>query len=121
MDGAAYTVNLSFAGLINSPGTYDLTGSGALLNFPAAGATENNFDFISLTVAQSGSFNQVSILACLTTGSGCNQGNELDLNFMIPAASLNVMNVAAQNISGLLPLDLLEDDGVTDIQGSVTA
>jgi len=40
---------------------------------------------------------------------------------MIPAASLNNQNVAALGIPNLLPFDLLEDDGVTDIQGSITS
>ena len=119
-DGDAYLVNLSFTGSITSPGTYDLTGSSLSFHVAAAGAVENSFDFVSLTIAQSGSFDQVSMLACVTTGSACNQGNELDLNFVIPSTNLNSQNVAAQGIPGLLPLDLLEDDGATDIHGSVT-
>jgi hypothetical protein len=59
-------------------------------------------------------------LACLTTGSGCPLGNQLDANFSIVAGGLNSQNVAATGM-GLAPLDLLEDDGVTDIHGSVTS
>jgi hypothetical protein len=118
-DGAAYTVNLSFTGSITSPGTFNLNGLSILFGVPSAGSTQNSFDSASLTVAQSGAFDQVSILACLTTGSACNQGNELDLNFSVLPTNLNVQNAAAQEIAGLLPLDLLEDDGVTDIHGSV--
>jgi hypothetical protein len=41
---------------------------------------------------------------------------------MIPAASLNLQNVVAQAIPNLFPpVDLLEDDGTTDIQGSLNA
>jgi hypothetical protein len=47
-------------------------------------------------------------------------GNQLDGNFSIAAAGLNSQNVAATGM-GLAPLDLLEDDGVTDIHGSVTS
>jgi hypothetical protein len=119
-DGAFYTSNLSFTESIQSPGTYDLTGSILFFNVGSVGAAENNFNSVILTVALSGPFDQVSILACLTTGSACNQGNELDLDFMIPAANLNDQNVVAQGILNLLPLDLLEDDGVTDIHGSIT-
>jgi len=119
-DGASYTTNPSFTESIQSPGTYDLTGSILFFNVGSVGAVENKFNFVILTVALSGPFDQVSILACLTTGSACNQGNELDLDFMIPAANLNGQNVVAQGILNLLPLDLLEDDGVIDIHGSIT-
>ena len=121
LDGDVYTFDLSFTGSITAPGTYDLTGSQLLFNVGASGAAEKNFDSISLTVAQSGGFDSLSILACLTTGSGCNQGNEIDLNFSILAVDLNSQNVTANAIPGLLPLDLLEDDGVTDIHGSATS
>jgi len=118
-DGASYRIDLNFPGYINTPGTYNLTG--ANLVFSVAGMTEeSNFDFLSLTVTRSGSFEQIGLLACLTTGSGCNQGNALSLSFMIPAADLNSDNITGQEIPGLLPLDLLEDDGATDIHGLIT-
>jgi hypothetical protein len=88
---------------------------------PAAGAVESAFDSVSVTITQSGVSDQISLFACLSTGSGCNQGNELSLSFMILAANLNNQNVAALGIPNLLPFDLLEDDGVTDIQGSITS
>jgi hypothetical protein len=121
MDGASYTAVFDFTGSVLSPGTYNLTGSSVLLSVAGIGPIESQFGFVSLTDARSGSFAQFSILACLATGSGCNQGNELDLNFMIPLGNLSDQNVAAQAISGLLPFDLLEDDGATDIQGVVTS
>lgn len=121
LDGDFYNVNLSFAGSITSPGTYDLTGFNLLFSDPAANVSETSFNSVSVTVAQSGAFDRVSMLACLSTGSACNQGNELDLNFMIPAANLNGQNIVAQGIQNLLPLDLLEDDGVTDIHGLTTS
>ena len=119
-DGALFTVTLTFNGFINSPGTFDLTGFPVRFSVAAAGAFEDGFDLASLTVAQSGGFDQVSFFGCLTAGSGCNQGNELDLSFMVPSGQLSGQNVAAQAIPGLLPLDLLEDDGVTDIHGLIT-
>ena len=119
LDGNAYTLDLSFSGSGSSPGTYDLNGSSLFLRVPVAGAVESAFDSVSLTITQSGVSDQISLFACLSTGSGCNQGNELGLSFMIPAASLNNQNVAALGIPNLLPFDLLEDDGVTDIQGSI--
>jgi len=121
LDGASYTVNLGFTGVITSPGTYDITGSSLLFSVASVGATEDSFNSVSLTVAPSGSFDQVSILTCVATGSGCNQGNELDLRFMILSTDLNAQNVSPQGVPGLLPLDLLEDDGVTDIHGVVTS
>lgn len=118
MDGDDFSVSLNFARSISSAGTFDLTGSKVLFSVPAANATEDSFDAISLTVANSGTSAQFSLLACLA-GAACNQGNELDLNFTIPFANLNSLNVTAQGIPNLLPLDLLEDDGITDIHGSI--
>jgi hypothetical protein len=118
LDDAPYTVSLTFNGSINSPGVYNLLDLNAALN--SGGAVENNFNSASVIVTQFGNFDQINALLCLASGSGCNQGNELDLSFMIPVTQLNGDNVAAQQIPGLLPLDLLEDDGVTDIQGSLT-
>jgi hypothetical protein len=119
-DGSSFVVGLSFVGSIPSPGTYQLIGPSLFFSVAADGALENNFDSVSVTVATAGSFDQISILACLTTGSGCNQGNELALDFMIASVDLNSQNAVAQGILNLLPLDLLEDDGVTDIHGSIT-
>ncbi len=120
-DGALFTVDLSFNESITSPGTFDLTGLKLVFNVPAVGAVEDNFDSASLTLTQFGVLDQVSVLACLTTGSGCNQGNELDLNFAVPSGTLTQNNLAIQEIPGLLPFELLEDDGVTDIHGSLTS
>jgi len=121
LDGDPYTINLDFAGSITSPGTYDLTGSSLVFSVEAHDAVEKSFDSVSLTVSQVGGMDQLSLLACLSTGSGCSQGNELDLNFTIPSAMLNQSLVVAQGIPDLLPLDLLEDDGVTDIHALVTS
>ena len=120
LDGSIFNLNLDFTRSIQSFGTFDLSGSNAQFSVASAGVTETDFNSVSLTVAQSGALAQFSILACLLTGSACNEGNELVLNFTIPAASTNDLNVATQGIAGLLPLDLLEDDGVTDIQGIIT-
>ncbi len=117
-DDAPYTVSLTFNGSINSPGVYDLLDLNA--SFASGGAIENNFNSASVIVMQSGGLDQINALLCLASGSGCNQGNELDLTFMIPVAQLNGDSVSAQQIPGMLPLDLLEDDGVTDIHGSLT-
>lgn len=121
MDGDLYAFDLSFAGSIASPGTYPLAGLNARFAVAVPGVEESNFTWGSLTVGQSGGLDQIIILACLGTGSGCNQGNELDLSFSIPPARLNSANATPQGIAGLLPLDLLEDDGVTDIQATVTS
>jgi hypothetical protein len=118
-DGSQYSFTLNVSETFAAVGTQDLTGASLIFGVPEAGALESSFGFTSLTVANLGDLAEVSIFGCLTTGSGCNQGNELGLNFMIPAADLSAQNVVAQAIPGLLPLDLLEDDGVTDIQGSI--
>jgi hypothetical protein len=128
-DGDAYSVTIDFSGSVTSLGTHALLS--AILGFsdPAAPASEMSFGsflcngtstIACLTVTADGSFDDISLLGCLTTGAfGCAE-NQLDANFKIPAASLNSLNVTAQTIVPIAPLDLLEDDGVTDIQGSVT-
>jgi hypothetical protein len=120
VDNSPFTLTLNFRGTIAAAGTQDLTGSSLVFGVPNVGALESNFDFTSLTIVNANDMAEFSLFACLRTGSGCNQGNELDLSFMIPSADLSGQNVLAQGIPGLIPLDLLEDDGVTDIQGSVT-
>jgi hypothetical protein len=119
-DGDAFTVALTFNSSINSTGTYT-NFTGAMFSDLAASASENSFGPISLTVSADGSFDDISLLGCLTTGSGCVFGNQLDANFSIPAADLNSQNAAAMGLDQPHPLDLLEDDGTTDIQGSITS
>ena len=121
LDGDVYDVTLGFTGSITSPGTFALTGATLLFSDPSAPAAESSFSSASLSVSTDGSLYDISLLGCLSTGSGCLLGNELDANFQIPTAGLNSQNVTARAIPGLNPsLDLLEDDGITDIQGSVT-
>ena len=123
-DLQAYTVTIAFAGSISAPGTYNLTGSSLMFSVPAAPATESAFAFISLTVTANGGFDDLSLLACLTTGSGpCPPfvGNGMTANFRIAAAMLNSQNVTAIGLDQPHPLDLLEDDGSTDIHGSITS
>jgi hypothetical protein len=121
-DGDAYTLSLDFAGSIAGPGTYDLTGGSLVFSDLAASASESSFTSISLTVSPAGSSDDISLFGCLSTGSGCLVGNSLSLNFAIPSADLNSPSAPASAIFALSPpLDLLEDDGSTDIQGSVTS
>lgn len=120
LDGDVYSITLGFAGSITSPGTYSLASPTLLFSDPSTPASESSFSSVSLSVSVQGSSYDLSVLGCLTTGSGCLLGNELDLNFLIPIAGLNSQNVTTQAIFGIQPLDLLEDDGVTDIHGSVT-
>jgi PEP-CTERM motif len=121
-DGDPYSLSLNFAGAITAPGTYDLTGGSLVFSDPTAPASESSFTSISLTVTAVGSSDDLSLFGCLSTGSGCLLGNSLSLNFAIPSADLNSPSAAAVAISGLSPpLDLLEDDGTTDIQGSVAS
>lgn len=121
VDGDSYGLQIVFTGGIVSPGTYDLSAGTMLFTDFTHGVTENGFNTISLTVAPDGSNYDVSLLACLATGSGCFVGNQLTANFSIPMAGLVSQNVAADALALLNPpMDLLEDDGTTDIQGSVT-
>ncbi len=112
-DGDVYTALLSFGAAVEAPGMYNLIG----LSFTDAmtGAAESAFLSGSLTMAQTGGSDEFSVLGCL---ADCALGNEIELEFTLPAAELN-SNGAATEIPGLPPLDLLEDGGSTDIQGTV--
>ena len=118
-DLESFLVVLGFPGSIASPGTYALTS--LTFNDPTAAANETSFGVISLTITANGGFDEFSLLGCLTTGGGCLAGNQLDANFKIPIAALNSQGVAATGLDQPHPLDLLEDDGTTDIQGSITS
>jgi hypothetical protein len=49
----------------------------AMFSDPAASASGTSFSSINLTVSLEGSFDNISLLGCLTTGSGCGVGNQL--------------------------------------------
>lgn len=134
VDGDAYTVELSFTGSISVPGTYCTAGAGCsgtfnnlsgwslVFNDAAAPASETAFSSVSLTITENSGVDEFNWLGCLPTGTSCDQGNQLDLIFTIPSAGLNNQNVAAQ----LDPLhsssfELMEDDSLTNIFGSVTS
>jgi hypothetical protein len=120
-DGDTYTVTLDLpSSSVTGPGNYDLIGATLDFSDPAAHATETAFQSINFTVTADGLSDDISLLGCLTTGSSCAVGNELAAYFSIPAAGLNEQNMATGIISGLYPpLNLLEDDGQTDIQSTV--
>lgn len=85
-DGDSYSVTLDFPGTLTSLGAFNPL-PGATLQFldAAAGASETSFGSVSLSVLPDGSFADISLRGCLSTGSACDQGNELDANFQIPA------------------------------------
>ena len=118
-DGDPFTVTLNFSGDITAPGG-PFTLTSVLFNDPTAGASEGAFISGSMTITEVTGMDQFSVLGCLVDPVSCFQGNELDLNFQIPSAGLNQTGVSAQFIPALLPLDLLEDGGDTEIQGSLS-
>lgn len=122
LDQDAFTVTLDFLGSIASAGTYPLASFNLLFHDSTSLVDESSFDSVSVSLLTDGSFFEISMLGCLTTGLfGCAGGNQLDANFQIPAASLHSQNVAATGLDQPHPLDLLEDDAVTDIQGSISS
>ena len=115
--GQTYTVILDFAGSISGPGAFNITTTSFAV--PSAPAIESGFGAGTLTVTANGANYELSLLACLTSGSNCAVGNQLTANFRILAASLTSMNAPATGLDPPHPLDLLEDDGVTDLQGTI--
>lgn len=122
LDFQAYSATLTFAGSISAPGVYNsLSNVSLTFDDASAGANESAFGSVFLTITANGSFDDISVLGCLTTGSfGCFSGNQLDANFEIPAAGLNSQSVTATGLDQPHPLDLFEDDGGTEIQGTIT-
>ena len=118
-DGDAFTVRLDFAGSANDAGLTDT--SSVLFTDTTASVSENGFISGVMDVSLASGEDQFSVLACLLDPVSCTEGNQLDLNFQILATAFNQSGVAAQFIPGLTPaLDLLEDGGNTEIQGSIS-
>ena len=119
-DDDSYLVTLTFTGSITAPGTYPLPGASLAFSDLDESASESSFSSVSLSVLTDGTFYDLSLLGCLSTGSGCLVGNYLSANFQIPSSSLNSAGVTAQSVPFIYPpLDLLEDDGMTEVQGSI--
>lgn len=118
-DGDPFTMTLTFTGSLAGAGTFDLSTGTLAFQDPKAPASETGFNSISLTLISDGAFFDFSLQGCLPTGSACDQGNQLDANFQILASQLHSPTPTPIPISGLLPFELLEDDGVTDIHGSL--
>ena len=135
LDNDAYSVTLlNFARPVTGLGTFALNPATLALADATSAAIEASFANVSFCSAGSGLAcltvsadtdgvsDDISLVLCLTTGMfGCIASNQLAADFKIPAASLHSTNAAASPIPSLTPLDLLEDDGTTDIQGSVTS
>jgi hypothetical protein len=115
-----YTLMLQSSSTITGPGTYNLTGSSLSFMVPAAPSSENRFGAISLTILSNGSFLDFSLFACLQDAS-CFVGNSLSASFRIPVSGLSGTGVPAIGLDQPHPLQLLEDDGVTDLHGSITS
>jgi hypothetical protein len=117
MDGDNFTVILNFAGGIASPGNFSTTS--LVFSDAAAAATESSFISGQISVFSASTI-QFSVLGCLIDSASCLSGNQLALEFQISTSSLTSTGVSAQAIPSLLPMDLLEDGGSTDIQGTLT-
>jgi hypothetical protein len=115
--GDAYTVTFTFKGTT-------IPGLQFSPNLVFADTTDpvtlSSFFLVNLSIIGNGSFDDFSLLACLTGGTPCDQGNQLTANFRIPAALLKSQNVTATGLDEPHPLDILDDGGSTDIHGSIT-
>jgi hypothetical protein len=123
-DGDSFLVTLSFTGSITGPGTSSPPGATLMFLDNTASVSETEFaGSTSVSVVSDGASYDLSMFGCLTTGNdGCLAGNFLSANFQIPMAGLNSLNVTAGIVPNLFPpLDLEEDDGTTDIQGSINS
>lgn len=120
LDGDLFTITLTFNGAATVPGSINLVS--VLFEDNSQPASEGGFISGTMVIAADSGNDDFEVLGCLLDPVSCTQGNELDLNFQIPAAGLNEFGVTPQIIPGLTPpVDLLEDYGSTEIQGSVTS
>jgi len=119
VDGDTFQVLMNFSGAVGGPGNASLTS--VEFEDTTVSAIENGFISGTLAIDSAPPDYQLFVVACLTTQPDCGQGNELLLSFQIPISGLNLAGVTAGTIANLSPsLDLLEDDGNTEIQGSIT-
>ena len=128
-DGDTFSLVIDLTAPITSPGgPFAISDASFTDTTPGVWASETSFDLsnalTSITIAPDASNpadDDVFLLVCLTTGSACDEGDSLSLDFMIASSDLNSASAPATLIPGLFPaLDLLEDDGQTDIQGGVS-
>jgi hypothetical protein len=83
-DGNPYTIDLDFDGSILTPGTYSL--SGLKLVFATAGAIEDEFSSATLTVAQTGTFDTITLLAVSRAGLRAIRGmSSTSISLFLPA------------------------------------
>jgi hypothetical protein len=113
-----YTLTLEIPTAISVPGIHNLAGSSLLLEVPDAPAEETAFDTITLSITSNVGIDEFSLSASIV-GEDCSTGNEATANFSIPDFGLNDSNVAAVGLDEPHPFELLEDDGVTNIQASI--
>jgi hypothetical protein len=111
----AYNVVLDFSGTISGPGTYVITSG--LFSDTSAGVGESNFVPGTMTITASGANDIFSLALCLS-GATCDMGNQLDLNFMIASSIIDGSGTASA-VPYLYQGELLEDDGATDLIGSM--
>ena len=119
VDGQTFQVTLISATPISAPGFYDLTGSSLVFAVPSAAASEGKFGATSLSLTEDGGYLDFSLYGCLADAD-CSIGNALSASFSIPAGSLGGTSVAAIGLDAPHPFELLEDDGVTDLHGSIS-
>jgi hypothetical protein len=123
-DGDSFLVTLTFTGSITGPGTSSPPGATLIFLDSTASVSETEFaGSTSVSIVSDSASYDLSVFGCLTTGNdGCLGGNYLSANFQIPMSGLNSLNVTAGIVPNLFPpLDLEEDDGTTDIQGSINS
>ena len=119
VDGQSFQVTLASATPINAPGFYDLAGSSLIFSVPGAAASEGNFGAISLSLVQDGGYLDFSVYGCVADAD-CSIGNALSASFSVPAGSLGGMEVGVIGLDGPHPFELLEDEGITDLHGSIS-
>jgi hypothetical protein len=121
-DGDNFLVTFTFTGSITGSGTSSPPGATLIFLDSTASVRETEFGgSTSVSVVSARASYDLSVFGCLNTGNdGCLGGNFLSANFQIPMSGLNSASVTAEIVPNLYPpMDLEEDDGTTDIQGSL--
>lgn len=116
--GDPFTVTLSLPVSPGDSGTYPL--AAILFTDTLQNVSESAFISGTLIITTDGTTDYLTVLACLIDSVSCAAGNQLALNLTIPFGKTTAAGVSAGAVPGLLPLDLLEDNGLTDIHGAIT-
>ncbi|HEY1336397.1 MAG TPA: PEP-CTERM sorting domain-containing protein [Bryobacteraceae bacterium] len=86
-EGDPYTMHLGFDGSFSGPGDYTLTNLTLVFDGGTEQAFQNHFDSAAVSISDMDTGQLFTLTACASIKDPCFDGNRLDVDFIIPAAS----------------------------------